>query len=66
MLPINNIIDVHEFTRGFRNVHEKNGIWVSGGFDREIVPHTEPVPKNIEDAVNKDYFRINDNYPLKM
>lgn len=57
------LIDIHEFRRGFRNIHQKNGILVSGGYEKEVVSENYPVPEKIKKAVTKHCFRIHDSYP---
>ena len=60
-----NYLEVHEFSRGFIDVSEINGRWVSGGYGDEVGKSNHPVPEQIKAAVNQRDFRINDNYPPK-
>jgi hypothetical protein len=66
-LPLPEKLQVEEFSRGFDNVTWSDRLerWVSGGFREEIaaISSTTPVPTNIQEAVMRGDFRINDNYP---
>lgn len=62
----NNVtVNIYEFSRQLLDISHKNGKWFSGGFGLEVGKSNEPVPPEIENAVNKGDFRINDNYPPK-
>ncbi|MFB2920756.1 peptidoglycan-binding domain-containing protein [Aerosakkonema funiforme] len=55
------VIKIEEFSRKFYET-QKNGKFVSGGFDREVGLGNKIVPEKIQQAVNEGYFRINDSY----
>lgn len=57
-------LQIHEFSREFIDIREKDGKLVSGGFGAsEIANATYPVPDKIKQAVNRGDLRINDSYP---
>ncbi len=57
-----NTITVYEFTRGFKKIEREDGILVSGGYESEVGPSNYQVPKEIQDAVKFNDFRIPDSY----
>jgi len=56
---------IYEFSNELINTQysQKYQRYVSGGYGREVGPSNHPVPNAIQNAVNKNLFRINDNYP---
>ncbi|MBD2775235.1 hypothetical protein [Iningainema tapete] len=58
-----NVVQIHEFSRELIDVSQKDGRYVSGGFGKEVGVSDVAVPEEIQQAVNKGDFRINDNYP---
>ncbi|RUT00751.1 hypothetical protein DSM106972_071600 [Dulcicalothrix desertica PCC 7102] len=57
-------LQIHEFSREFIDIREKDGKLVSGGFGASEIAHeTHPVPDKIKQAVNRGDLRINDSYP---
>lgn len=59
-------LQIHEFSREFIDIREKDGKLVSGGFGAsEIANATYPVPDKIKQAVNRGDLRINDSSTLR-
>lgn len=59
------IFHIHEFSREFKPKKNNHGKIVSGGYGQEVGPtgpDSADVPDEIKEAVNSDYFRINDSY----
>ena len=63
---------IHQFSSGIRNPHQnREGKWVSGGYDKEIAKESYNVPPEIKKAVNTSSkggwrgFGIPDAFPPK-